>query len=178
MTRANVPERVAWAVSMMNIRPTDHILEIGCGRGEAVALISGMLDGGTITAIDRSGKMIAIASERNASGVATGVVTFQAASVAEADFGDRLFDLIFAINVGSLWRQHPPHDLARLRDVLAPEGRLYLFHETPPGSAESPVAAPIVGLAAVDGLTVADSRVKDFGRTRCGCDIAARSTVS
>src|SRR5690606_17173800 len=163
---------------MMNIRPTDHVLEVGCGRGEAVALISGMLDGGTITAIDRSGTMIAIASERNAAGVAAGVVTFQSASPAVAEFGDGPFDLIFAINVGSLWRQRPPHDLARLRDVLAPEGRLYLFHETPPGSADSPVAAPVAGLEAVDGLTVVDSRMEDSGRTRCGCVIAARSAVS
>ncbi len=174
MTRATVPKRVEWAVSVMEIQPTDHVLEIGCGRGEAVTLICAALDGGTITAIDRSAKMIAVASERNASCIAATVATFLTAPLADMAFGDRRFDAMLAINVGSLWRQRPPLDLMTVRDLLAPNGRLYLVHEPPPGSSASPVDPLVAALATVDGLMVIDIQIEEFGRTRCGCVTAMR----
>jgi hypothetical protein len=44
-----VPERVAWAVEMLDLAPDDRLLEIGCGAGRAVSLICARLDTGTIT---------------------------------------------------------------------------------------------------------------------------------
>lgn len=41
-----VPERVAWAVDMLNVAPDDQLLEIGCGAGQAVSLICQRLDTG------------------------------------------------------------------------------------------------------------------------------------
>ena len=39
MAANTVPERVAWAVEMLDIAPDDRLLEIGCGAGQAVSLI-------------------------------------------------------------------------------------------------------------------------------------------
>jgi SAM-dependent methyltransferase len=58
-------ERFVWAVDILAVRPADRLLEVGCGHGVAVSLVSEGLTTGTITAIDRSPKMIEVATRRN-----------------------------------------------------------------------------------------------------------------
>ena len=64
-TRA-VPEHVRWVVETLGVGPDDHLLEIGCGPGVAVALICERLVSGRIVAIDRSATAISRATRRNA----------------------------------------------------------------------------------------------------------------
>jgi trans-aconitate methyltransferase len=52
-----VSERLRSIVEKLGIRPEDHVLEIGCGQGVAATLICERLDGGRLTAIDRSPKI-------------------------------------------------------------------------------------------------------------------------
>lgn len=125
-----ITDRLAWAVDTLAIEPADRLLEIGCGHGVAVSLVCERLAGGRIMAIDRSAKMIAMAEKRNRSFVADGRATFQAASLAEADFGDQRFDKLFAVNVG-LFRAGRAAELAQIKRHLAPDGALYLFHQDP-----------------------------------------------
>jgi SAM-dependent methyltransferase len=165
-------ERLVWAVDMLAVKPTDRLLEIGCGHGVAVSLVCEKLDGGTITAIDRSAKMIETARKRNADHVASGVASFQTASLEETDLGDARFDKIFAINVGLFWRQQPVRELTTLRDHLAPKGPLYLFHEPPPGSTAPPIAASVPAVLESSGYTVTEILTQDLGRARIGCVIA------
>jgi cyclopropane fatty-acyl-phospholipid synthase-like methyltransferase len=51
----SIPDRIRAAVESLEVRPTDRLLEIGPGPGASVGLVAQRLDGGTITAIDRSG---------------------------------------------------------------------------------------------------------------------------
>src|SRR5215218_8176925 len=88
-------ERLVWAVDVLAVEPTDRLLEIGCGHDVAVSLVCEKLDGGTITAIDRSAKMIEMARKRNADHVDSGVASFQTASLGQADLGDARFDKVF-----------------------------------------------------------------------------------
>jgi ubiquinone/menaquinone biosynthesis C-methylase UbiE len=62
---AKASDRVVWAVEVLDVAPDDRILEVGCGHGVAVSLICERLDGGHITAVDRSPKMIEMARKRN-----------------------------------------------------------------------------------------------------------------
>src|SRR5215218_2696399 len=57
-------ERFVWAVDTLEVRPADRLLEVGCGHGVAVSLVCERLTTGTITAIDRSPKMIEMAKPR------------------------------------------------------------------------------------------------------------------
>ena len=172
VNRPKAAERLVWAVDVLAVEPTDRLLEIGCGPGGAVSLVCEKLYGGTITAIDRSAKMIETARKRNADQVASGVASFQTASLEDAELGEARFDKIFAINVGLFWRQRLVRELTTLKNHLAPEGRLFLFHEPPPGSTAPPIAGPLPAVLESGGFTVTEILTQDLGRTRVGCVIS------
>jgi trans-aconitate methyltransferase len=159
-------------VDVLAVEPTDRFLEVGCGHGVAASLVCEKLDGGSVTAIDRSAKMIESARKRNADHVASGVASFRTASLDQADLGDARFDKIFAINVGLFWRQQSVRELTILRDHLAPSGRLFLFHEPPPGGTAPPIAGPVPAVLESAGFTVKKLLTQDLGRTRVGCVVA------
>ncbi|HUG83628.1 MAG TPA: methyltransferase domain-containing protein, partial [Euzebya sp.] len=59
MSSSAVPDRIRWAVQLLDVSAEDRVLEIGCGAGVAVRLIADRLShGGEITAIDRSATAI------------------------------------------------------------------------------------------------------------------------
>lgn len=74
--KMNVPERLRWAVEVLDVDPNDQIMEIGCGHGVAAALICEQLTTGRLVAIDRSDKMITVASERNRDCIDAGKAAF------------------------------------------------------------------------------------------------------
>ena len=178
MNRRRAAERLAWAVDVLAVGADDRLLEIGCGHGVAVSLVCERLDGGTIVAIDRSARMIEAATRRNAKHVAAGVASFRTASLDRADFGGARFDKVFAVNVGLFWRGRPVRELEIIGEHLAPERRLFLFHEPPPGAAASTIAGPVPALLEDNGFAVVEILQRDLGRTRVGCIIAEKRSSS
>ena len=131
---AHASPRLAWAVDMLAISPGDRLLEVGCGHGVAVSLACEKLEDGRIVAIDRSQKMIEAATKRNREHVESGKAVFESATFADARLEAQSFDKIFAVHVAVFWRR-PAETLARVRELLAPGGRLYLFNQAPGWSA-------------------------------------------
>ena len=174
VNRHKAAQRLVWAVDVLRVEPADRLLEIGCGQGVAVSLVSEKLDGGSITAIDRSQKMIEAASKRNADHIASGAASFQNAPLDQADLDNARFDKIFAINVGVLLRGQPIRELAIVRDHLAPQGGLYLFHEPPPGSTAPPIAGSALVALENNGFKVTENLTQDLRRTCVGCVIAEK----
>lgn len=119
-------ERFVWAVDTLEVRPADRLLEVGCGHGVAVSLVCERLTTGTITAIDRSPKMIEMATRRNREHVDAGRAVLEAVALEDADLGDRRFDKVFAFNVAPFWQQ-PEVALGAVREHLAPGGAVYIF---------------------------------------------------
>jgi SAM-dependent methyltransferase len=128
-------ERFVWAVDTLAVRPADRLLEVGCGHGVAVSLVCERLTTGTITAIDRSPRMIEIATRRNREHVEAGRALLEAVALEDADLGNRRFDKIFAFNVAPFWLE-PEAALGVVRKHLARDGAFYLFWDarhTEPG---------------------------------------------
>jgi ubiquinone/menaquinone biosynthesis C-methylase UbiE len=88
------------------------------------------LDGGRLTAIDRSAKMIEAAARRNAVYVESGKAEFLVADVEDLDLGERRFELVFAVRVG-LFHRDPARVNALVEPWLAPGGRVRSFFDTP-----------------------------------------------
>ena len=123
-------ERLRAVVDQLGLRPHDRVLEIGCGHGVAATLVCERLDGGRLTAIDRSPKMIAAAARRNAAYVAAGVAEFLVARLEDLDLGDRRFDVVFAVRVG-LFHREPERARGLVEPWLAPGGVVHAFFDAP-----------------------------------------------
>jgi ubiquinone/menaquinone biosynthesis C-methylase UbiE len=123
-------ERLRAIVGQLDISPGERVLEIGCGHGVAATYVCELLDGGRLTAIDRSPKMIEAAAHRNAAFVADGCAEFLVAKLEDLDLGDRRFELIFAVRVGLFHRE--PERAHRLAERwLAPGGAVRAFFDAP-----------------------------------------------
>ncbi|MFI7604573.1 class I SAM-dependent methyltransferase [Micromonospora sp. NPDC049366] len=128
---AAVTQRQRWAVETMAVAPDDRVLEIGCGRGVAVSLVARRLTTGRIVAIDRSATMVRLAAERNASHVESGRAEIRQAGFESVDLPTRSFTKIFAVNVNLFWVGAAAEQIDRMRELLVPGGRLYVFGERP-----------------------------------------------
>jgi SAM-dependent methyltransferase len=116
-------QRNRWAVSLLDVRPTDRVLEIGFGPGVAVAELV-RAGAGHVYGIDHSDVMLRQASRRNAAAVRAGRVTLFNASVDQLPDGlDGPFDAVLAVNSLGFW-PGAVERLAELRGRLAPGGRV------------------------------------------------------
>jgi SAM-dependent methyltransferase len=153
-----VPERIRWAVEVMDPAPGDHLLEIGCGPGVAVAAICPRLTGGRIVAVDRSATAMARATRRNADCVAAGravlltvaLEDLDPAVLPEAGHG---FDKVFAMNVNLFWVRSPAQELELIRGLLRPGGTLALFYGYGTPGQPATVRDAVVGHLTAAGFT-------------------------
>jgi ubiquinone/menaquinone biosynthesis C-methylase UbiE len=123
-----VSERLRSIVDQLDIRPRDRVLEIGCGHGVAATFVCERLDGGRLTAVDRSPKMIEAATRRNAAWIEAGTAEFLVADLEALDLGDRRFDKIFAVRVG-LFHREPERAHGIAGRWLAPGGTVSSFYD-------------------------------------------------
>jgi ubiquinone/menaquinone biosynthesis C-methylase UbiE len=130
-------ERLRRVVERLELRPGDRVLEIGCGHGVAATLVCERLDGGHLTAIDRSAKMVAAAERRNAEHIAAGRAEFLVMRLEELDLGGRRFDVAFAARVG-LFHREPERARALVEPYLAPGGRLVTEYDAPLSAGPGP----------------------------------------
>ena len=165
-------ERIGWAVGCLAVRPADRLLEIGCGHGVAVSLVCDRLDGGHVLAIDRSKKMIAAATARNAAHVAAGRATFIHGSIADADLDGRRFDKVFAIHVPVFLRGDPTAEMGVVRRCLAAGGRFYLLFQPLDPSAAQATADHLRGVVDRSGLELERIRIDPLSAAPGVCAVA------
>ena len=122
--------RLQRVVESLGLRPSDRVLEIGCGHGVAATLVCERLDGGAYTAVDRSPTMVEAARRRNAEHVAAGRAEFLVMALEALELGERRFEVIFAARVG-LFHREPERARALAERWLAPGGRLVVAYDAP-----------------------------------------------
>jgi len=128
----------------------------------AVSLVCERLDGGRITAVDRSPKMIELAARRNERHAQK--ARFIAASLEEADLGNEIYDKAFAVHVAALERPGAALDIVRRR--LDAGGRLYLFSQAPGWRASEQAerfGAELGGMLEEAGFEIDQTLVQDLG---------------
>ena len=123
-----------WALELLNIRPQDHVLDVGCGGGMALKLAASEAVDGRVVGVDYSPEMVAQAQRRNRKRVKAGRVEVQPGRVEDLPFDNEVFDKILAIETFYFW-PNPESSLRELRRVLRPGGALGLVLEA---SRESP----------------------------------------
>lgn len=109
---AFVPKLGAEVAEWLDVRPGEHILDLGCGDGQLTARIAEM--GVRIRGVDASPAMVAAARAR-------GVVADEAAAE-QLPHADASFDAVFS-NAVLHWVRGQDEMLAEVRRVLKPGGR-------------------------------------------------------
>ena len=114
------------AIAALNVRPADYVLELGCGPGHGLALLSAHASDGAIYGIDRSETMLRQARAANRTLIRSGRVHLCRSRFEDLPFADGSIDKVLAVNVAYFW-----HDAVRVlnetRRVLKPTGMLAVY---------------------------------------------------
>lgn len=119
--RSSNRKRNVWAVSLLDVQPSDRVLEIGFGPGIAIRELSRQASNGLVVGIDHSDVMLRQATRRNSDAIRRGSVHLRLGSADDLPVFDEAFDKMLAVNNFGMWRD-PPAVLARLREILRPAG--------------------------------------------------------
>jgi SAM-dependent methyltransferase len=114
-------KRIDWTISLLDIAPTDRVLEIGMGPGVAIQRASAVASEGYVVGVDHSDVMVRQASRRNARAVRDGKVELRLGSASQLPAFSEPFDKIFSINSIHFWTE-PVECLKALRKMLKPGG--------------------------------------------------------
>lgn len=115
--RSSNLERNEWAISLLNLQPSDRVLEIGFGPGVTIQRMSEIVTDGVIWGIDHSEVMFRQASKRNERAIAAGRMRLVLTSVSQLPCFDDPFDKILAVNNFQFW-DNKTDVLRRLREQL------------------------------------------------------------
>ncbi len=114
------------AIAGLSIQPSDYILELGFGPGQAIAYMARQATAGKIYGIDASPTMLAQALQRNRRAVATGQISLQLGEFSHFAMADDSIDKILAVNVVYFW-QNAAAILAECHRVLRPGGKISIY---------------------------------------------------
>jgi SAM-dependent methyltransferase len=152
--RGGVPDRVRWAVQLLDPRPGQRILEIGPGPGVAAELVCERIGDGHLLAVDRSAVAARRTAERNAEHVAAGRLEVRAAALAELDLPAGSLDAAYSIDVNLFWTGSAATELGILAVALRPGGALHVCYGAggpqPAHRITEPVAAALRAHGFVD----------------------------
>lgn len=120
MSRGNDAEQ-AEVLELLQPQAGEHVVEVGYGPGTMVAAL---LDAGaTVTGVDPSDAMCAMASRRNQAAVAAGRAELGVGRAEQTGLPDGHADAVVAVNNVVMWADLTGA-LTELRRVLRPGGRL------------------------------------------------------
>ncbi len=139
MPLPQIPPRIRWAVDVMDVQPSDHLLEIGCGAGHGAELICSRLIKGKLFAIDRSESGVDRTKRRNKRFLDAGRLTVRQIDLATLRVPVRRLDKVYAFNVNLFWVRECADEVALLHERLVPGGAAFFFFE-----AKQPELAPTI----------------------------------
>jgi ubiquinone/menaquinone biosynthesis C-methylase UbiE len=103
----------AWVIDLLDVQPSDKVLEVGFGPGVGIQLLTSSASAGYVAGVDPSKEMVAQAITRNKKAIGSGRVDLRHGPVASLPFADNTFDKAMAINSMQVW----PDAVAGLREM-------------------------------------------------------------
>jgi ubiquinone/menaquinone biosynthesis C-methylase UbiE len=118
------PTRIA--IDALDIQNGDDVLDLGCGAGQAMAIMLPLTGTGSVHGLDQSRTMVNEAERTNRAAIRKARATVRQGQFENLPYADATFDRILASNVMYFW-----HDtgvvLGEIRRVLKPGGRLAVY---------------------------------------------------
>jgi SAM-dependent methyltransferase len=112
-------------LALAELRPNDHVLELGFGHGRTAERAAGAVPGGFVAGVDLSDDMVRMASKRLRPFVDAGRAQLQRADSAHLPYDARRFDKVYALHTLYFW-PNPAEHLSEVHRVLKPGGRFVL----------------------------------------------------
>ena len=103
----------AWVLDLLEINPSDSVLEVGSGPGVGLELAAARAHEGRVVGVDLSETMLEMAHRRNRPLIEAGRVQLRLGSAEKLPFDDATFDKAMTMNSLHLW----PDPIAGLREV-------------------------------------------------------------
>jgi len=113
-------------IKLLDLQPTDKILEIGSGMGIRISLIATECDGCEIYGIDVSERQLKESVERNKQFIASHKVHLQSGDFIETSIDAKDFDKIFCINLSKI-QNNLQTSLEKIKSLLKDEGTFYFY---------------------------------------------------
>jgi len=159
------------ALTLLELRPADSVLEVGCGHGDTLARAAAVATGGRHTGLDFSRVMHRHAIRKHRALVRGGRIEFRFGSSDQLPFDNAAFDKALAVHTIYFWSDPLAH-LREIRRVLKPGGRFLLGFrpgEDPRFGATFPAEAyhirseaEVVELVRRAGFDVAEVEPREF----------------
>ena len=138
------------AIETLAVQPGEAVLEIGSGHGRTLARIAATPDT-FLAGIDASEVMVHLARRRMRRWIDAARAEIALASSAKIPHTDARFDAALAVHVVYFWRE-PVADLAEIRRVLRPGGRLLLMYRPRDEETLASLPASVYALRTVDEI--------------------------
>jgi ubiquinone/menaquinone biosynthesis C-methylase UbiE len=117
-----------WGLKHLDIKPGDHILDIGCGGGKNVARMLKRASEGRVCGLDYSEVCVEKTTRLNRKAVRAGRSEIRLGSVSENPWSDNSFDIVTAFETIYFWPDFV-NDLREVRRVLKPGGVFFICNE-------------------------------------------------
>lgn len=113
----------AWVLDLLEVDPSDSLLEVGSGPGLGLELAAARAHEGRVVGVDPSETMLEMAQRRNRARIKTGRVELHLGTADGLPFDGATFDKAMTMNSLHLWRD-PVAGLMEVRRTLRPGGRI------------------------------------------------------
>jgi ubiquinone/menaquinone biosynthesis C-methylase UbiE len=110
-----------WVLDLLEIHPSDSILEVGSGPGVGLQIAAARAHRGKIAGVDLSETMLEMAHRRNRALIEAGLMELHLGSAEELPFDDAIFDEAMTMNSLHLW-PNPVSGLKEIKRILRPGG--------------------------------------------------------
>jgi ubiquinone/menaquinone biosynthesis C-methylase UbiE len=117
-----------WGLKYLDIKPSDRILDIGCGGGKNVARMLKLAGEGKVCGLDYSETSVEKTVRLNRRAVREGRAEVRLGSVSENPWPDNSFDVVTAFETVYFWPDFAG-DLREARRVLKPGGTFFICNE-------------------------------------------------
>ena len=117
-----------WGLQQLVLPSNGVMLDVGCGGGRTVSLLSAQAPTGRVVGLDVSAASVAVAQDTNIGGIESGRVRILRGSVAALPFSSGAFDIVTAVETHYYW----PNLAAGVKEilrVLKPGGTFALIAE-------------------------------------------------
>lgn len=126
--RSSNVRRNQWAVELLEVKPSDRVIELGCGPGVAVAALASRATHGLVVGVDHSTVVLGQARRRNEDAIKDGRVRLIHAPVERLQVAGAPFDAALAVNTVGMWSE-PTTRLREIGGLLRHGGRIALVSQ-------------------------------------------------